>query len=658
MSRVLGRRLTLSTVLVVLALLTGCGDDELPPEEADDGLMDAMPDASAAPDAGVGLDGGLDGGPPSTDRDAGRRPPATPSSPDAEPDAGPPLVGPEVEIDGSGGFVAGAAGISLAIPPEAIADPTTFQISEIRGVSFPEGYLPAAPIFELGPDGQMFDRPARAYVPISLGADTGPPDAAVVLFMSFDGGETWERPYLTIEDDSYRLSLDQQGLIALAYRPSSPCTYDFDATLERGQVHHQLLYMAAGLIQRESYEEDVDGDGEPERTQSVGFRYDADDRVTQRSAIGDDATTGTKIIRSTRIAYADNGLTELWSEEVSRASTAGASSELLERAFTYEDQRLVEELETFDSDNDGSPDRITTTSYLYDDALRLVEVRRIYDDNADGAAEREEVRTETYDELGDHVGTLETVDMDADGTPESELDTLRQFEEGQLVFTRIEVRDAGQVTKRTLIRQIYLQGIRTETITEEDDGADLVNDLVTTQTYNTFGDLLYVQREVPPSGPRMPSRETTTYTFDPMRGILLRRVDELDIGSDNLIERTETWSFTSDAQGRPTMEASTVEEDGDGLPDTRTARALMYDDDHRLLSDTTLEDLTGDGVFDNLYEQTREFDADGLEIVRTDVFDEGNDGFAERDFRADMTYTGDCKWLSSDVVTRSWDAAP
>lgn len=651
----LARMLHLVATLVASAGLLACSEDSAPDDEDVTGSpddSDAGPSTSSA-DGGVPMadeDAGVDG----ESLDAGRLRPQPRR--DAPPDPGPPLLGEDVELDAVGGRIPGPAGLGIVVPPDALDRPTTFNISEIRTVELPDGLLAAGPLFELRPIDQTFDLPVRVAVPLALGQGAPPPDAAVRLLISYDEGETWEAPYVVRAGGEYRFTLQRLGIIALVYQPPGACIYTFTGQLERGDVLHIRDYTAEGTIRREAYELDRDADGEANRTASVGFRYDDKMRVSQRTAMAIDRDTDTSEFLTSRTTYGNHDLPELWIEEVSRASPDGNSALTHTRTFQYERRRLIEQLDSFDDDNDGAPDRTITLTLRYDEETRLVDSTRIFDDNVDDDPDRIEQTLETYDaQTGEHLMTNESVDEDGDGTPESSLDTLRGYEDGSLVFQRIEVREAGEVTHRTLIRSTYIEGRRTETVTEEDEGADLVNDLITRESFNAFGQPLLVIREVPMTGPRMPEREITTFTYDPMLSVLLQRVVEFDAGADNTIERKETWTRTSDEAGRPLIESSVLEANGDGIPDSRTSRMFVYDDGDRLLSDITLEDVTGDGVFDNRLARTSAFSDSGLETARTDSRDEGNDGFAEQDYRADLTYEGDCDWLSSDVVTRSWD---
>lgn len=220
--------------------------------------------------------------------------------------------------------------------------------------------------------------------------------------------------------------------------------------------------------------------------------------------------------------------------------------------FTYEDDKLITQVVESDIPEARWPvlERLTTT-YLYDDRGRLIEQSTAHDEGGDGFVDFFTRRRYSLDGQGRTVRT--TFEYLAPDTPQDHplkseiIYTYDSHDNVLLEQERYDLRIDGVIDGTRTSRYAYdARENVTDVATEYDFGVDGVVDLTEARNYSYSyghrGQVLSLTTSII-GGPYGSSVTKTSYAYD-VHGNVIRVVDELDSGSEGVVDAVSTTVYT------------------------------------------------------------------------------------------------------------------
>ncbi len=156
----------------------------------------------------------------------------------------------------------------------------------------------------------------------------------------------------------------------------------------------------------------------------------------------------------------------------------------------------------------------------------------------------------------------------------------------------------GTIDETYVIRTSYDRHGNALLVEEEDNRAGSIRRMVTTSSYNRWGNALeqVIDLDFPQNGPRDTRYWITTVETD-RAGRPIRRVYLLDYDLDGIPDHeSNTLSYPAyDPLGKPLQEVLDFDTDGDGTLDSRTTQTMAYDHHGNVEQRTIESDFQIDG---------------------------------------------------------------
>ncbi len=308
--------------------------------------------------------------------------------------------------------------------------------------------------------------------------------------------------------------------------------------------------------------------------------------------------------------------------------------------FTYDTrgQRASIVLKS-DLDANGTFERIESTTWTYDDDGNLV--TELLLDTTSGAIGTKRTRTFEHDIAGNVVRIVDERDNAGNGSVERRSETTSVYDrKGQRLSTRIAYDNENdghidRVTSDTQTFDAHGNVIEVLNTTDSDgDGAIDAHETIT-KVYDDADRPLSEHSELRVGAPLVES-STRTYTYEGDN--LTIEALELDNDGNGSIDYRAASVRTYDANGRVATGTTSIDNDADGSPNQRTTQTWTYDASQNLLSDVIETDSDGDGIPNTRMTRTRTYDELGnLTAVHT-INDLGADGTPDTTSLETRTY--------------------